>query len=55
MNENRIAKTASMQGRISTRVPKEVEDTIRERAESMDRPVAYIVRKTLMKEFGKKK
>ncbi len=54
MNENRITKTESLDGHVGARVPKHIEEAIREMAESEDRPIAYVVRRTLIENFGKK-
>lgn len=54
MIENRILKNELLRGSVSARIPKGVEDAIRKKAESEDRPVAYVVRNALINQFGQK-
>ncbi|QIA06434.1 hypothetical protein [Draconibacterium halophilum] len=54
MIENGIMRSESLRGIVSARIPKDVENAIKEKAESEDRPVAYIVRNTLINHFGQK-
>lgn len=47
-------KSETYDGQVGARIPKDLEEAIREQAALEDRPVAYIVRRTLLKEFGQK-